>query len=394
MRVAVFTDNDFDKVNGVTTALDALLTHAPSDISPRIYTAAALATDAPHYLALSSRALPIPFYTEMDVYFPRWREYLRWVRRDAVDVLHLTTPGPLGLTALWVAARTGLPLVGSFHTDLASYTRVLSGSKWLGKVMAVYMRWMYGRCARTLVPSSATRELMAATGCDAARIGLWTRGVDTTLFDPQRRSDALRESWGASERQPALLYVGRLSREKGLGLLPELQYRLRAMSVKHRLIIAGDGPLRRRLAEQLPDAVFTGMLGRQEVAKVFASADAFVFPSTTDTAGNVVLEAQASGLPVIVSGQGGPKENMLPGVTGWVCSRNDPKDWANLVAEALRPSVLRERMGRSARHYALGRRWEHALSSVYQAYRDAADPASRALARFSPQVCPQSAHRR
>ena len=143
------------------------------------------------------------------------------------------------------------------------------------------------------------------------------------------------------------------------------------------MIIAGDGPLRECLAEQLPDAVFTGMLGRKEVAEVFASADVFVFPSTTDTASNVVLEAQASGVPVIVSDRGGPKENMLPGVTGWICPRGDPKDWAYLVAESLRMSSRRELMGQAARQYALSRRWEQALSSVYQTYRDAVHRASR-----------------
>jgi glycosyltransferase involved in cell wall biosynthesis len=371
MRVAVFTDNDFDKVNGVTTALEALVTHAPGDISPRIYTASALATEAPHYLALQSRALPLPFYSEMDMYVPHWREYLRWVRRDRAAVLHLTTPGPLGLTALWIAARTGLPLVGSFHTDLASYTTVLSGSKWLGKLMTVYMRWMYGRCERTLVPSASTRELMAAAGSDVARIGLWTRGVDTTLFDPQKRSPALRERWRISDREPALLYVGRLSREKGLDLLPEVLYRLRAMRVKHRMVIAGDGPLRHWLQAQLPEAVFTGVLDRKDVAEVFASADAFVFPSVTDTAGNVVLEAQAAGLPVIVSDRGGPRENIVSGITGSVCSGSDPRDWATLVGDLLRGPALRERMGRAARQYALSRRWDHALASVYQTYRDA-----------------------
>jgi glycosyltransferase involved in cell wall biosynthesis len=371
MRVAIFTDNDFDKVNGVTTALEALIAHAPRDIAPRIYTASALASDAPHYLALPSRALPIPFYTEMDMYVPRWREYLRWIRRDAVDVLHLTTPGPLGLTALWIAARTGLPLVGSFHTDLASYTTVLTGSKSLGRLMTVYLRWLYGRCGRTLVPSAATRELMAAGGSDVARIGLWTRGVDTGLFDPQRRSASLRERWQVSDHRPALLYVGRLSREKGLELLPEMLYHLRALGVRHRMIIAGDGPLRSWLVHQLPEAVFMGVLGRRDVAEVFASADAFVFPSTTDTAGNVVLEAQASGLPVIVSDKGGPRENMVAGVTGWVCPRSDPRDWATLVGDVLRAPASKEQMGQAAREYALSRGWDHALSSVYQAYRDA-----------------------
>jgi glycosyltransferase involved in cell wall biosynthesis len=380
MRVAVFTDNDFDKVNGVTTALNALVDYAPSDIAPRIYTASALGSDTPQYLALPSKAVPIPFYTGMDMYVPRWREYLRRVAADEIDVLHLTTPGPLGLTALWVAARTGLPLVGSFHTDLATYTSILSGSPLLGKLMGQYMRWMYGKCRETLVPSAATRELMVSAGANPGRIGFWTRGVDTTLFNPQRRSHRLRERWRTSTREPALLYVGRLSREKGLELLPEMLYRLRALGLAHRMIIAGDGPLRPWLMEQLPDAIFTGSLGRHDVAEVFASADLFVFPSLTDTAGNVVLEAQASRLPVVVSGKGGPREQMVPDVTGRVCEDPNPKAWAEVVASLLTHETVCEQMRDAARQYASSRRWEAALTGVYQAYRNAH--------RRSPQLSP------
>jgi glycosyltransferase involved in cell wall biosynthesis len=380
MRVAVFTDNDFDKVNGVTTTLTALVDHAPPDIVPRIYTASALASDTPHYFALGSRAVPIPFYSEMDMYIPRWRDYLRRVEADEIDVVHLTTPGPLGLTALWVSARRGLPLVGSFHTDLATYTTVLSGSRVLGKLMTQYMRWMYGKCSMTLVPSASTRELLANAGVRRDRIGLWTRGVNTTFFRPDRRSSALRESWRASDREPVLLYVGRVSREKGLTMLPELLYRMRALRVPHRMVIVGDGPLRTWLARELPDAIFTGTLDREHVADAFASADLFVFPSTTDTAGNVVLEAQASGLPVVVSGLGGPKENMLPDRTGCVCVTSDPGEWAHVLAALLTMSSQRTEMAIAARQYAIGRRWETALAGLYQAYREA----GRALPTSSP----------
>jgi glycosyltransferase involved in cell wall biosynthesis len=371
VRVAVFTDNDFEKVNGVTTTLTALLDHAPPDVCPRIYTASALGTDAPNYLALASMAVPIPFYSEMDVYVPHVREYLRRVRVDQVDVLHLTTPGPMGLTAAWIASKTGLPLIGSFHTDLAGYTAVLSGSNALAALMARYLQWLYGRCAPILVPSAATRDLLVGSGTSARRIVLWPRGVDTNHFTPARRSSRLRERWRASERDVVLLYVGRLSREKSLDLLPEMLYRLRASRVPHRMVIAGDGPLRRSLAEQLPDAIFTGMLTRDEVAEVFASADVFVFPSTTDTAGNVVLEAQASGLPVIVSKAGGPREHMCPGVSGMVCEDGDPKRWAAMVARVARDLICRRSMAAAAREYAVRRNWDIALMPVYQAYRDA-----------------------
>jgi glycosyltransferase involved in cell wall biosynthesis len=372
MKVAVFTDNDFDKINGVTTTLTAVLQYAPPDLSPRIYTAAALGADQPDYLALRSFGVGIPFYREMKMYVPHWRQYLERVKDDGVDVIHLTTPGPLGLVALWVAAHASLPLVGSFHTDLSAYTRLLSGSDRLGNLMQQYMRWMYGHCRRVLVPSESTRQLLEAAKCPADRIRIWSRGVDTQLFAPDRRCQRLRDDWRVTDDQPALLYVGRLSKEKGLALLPPLQAVLRARGLNHRLIIAGDGPMRRQLADECPGAVITGPLGREDVARVFASADLLVFPSETDTAGNVVLEAQASGLPVVVSGIGGPKEQMRPGVTGIVCDGRDPATWADAVATLL-PAHRRGTEALDAREYALSRRWDVALAPLFEAYRELGD---------------------
>ena len=370
MKVAVFTDNDFDKINGVTTTLTAVLKHAPPDIEPRIYTASALGSDQPDYLALRSFGIGIPFYREMKMYLPHWRQYLERVRDERVEVLHLTTPGPLGLVALWVASQARLPLVGSFHTDLSAYTRMLSGSDRLGSWMQEYMRWMYNRCQRILVPSEATRRLMVKAKGHSDRIRVWTRGVDTALFTPERRSSRLRDDWRVSDARPALLYVGRVSKEKGLDLLPSLQDALWTRRIDHRLIITGDGPMRRELGKRCPDAVFTGPLGREAVADVFASADLFVFPSHTDTAGNVVLEAQASGLPVVVSDEGGPHENMHPGISGLVCPGTDAGTWADQVAFLVRAPAARDSLSLGAREYALSRRWEAALAPLYQSYRD------------------------
>jgi glycosyltransferase involved in cell wall biosynthesis len=370
MKVAIFTDNDFGKINGVTTTLTAVLDHAPTDIQPRIFTAAALGSDYPNYLAYRSIGVGIPFYREMKMYVPYWRRYLDRVVRDGVDVIHLTTPGPLGLVALWVAAQASLPLVGSFHTDLVAYTRLLSGSTQLAALMREYMRWMYGRCAQVMVPSEATRELMLNARMPAARLRLWPRGVDTALFAPGKRSEQLRSEWRVSDRRPALLYVGRLSKEKGLSLLPLLQDALRARGLNHQLIVAGEGPMQRELVDQCHDAIFTGPLNREDVARVFASSDVFVFPSETDTAGNVVLEAQSSGLPVVVSDQGGPKENLAVGLSGFVCSGQDPGVWADVIAPLFSDHGLRGSAAARARQYALARQWDLALSPLYEAYRD------------------------
>jgi glycosyltransferase involved in cell wall biosynthesis len=389
MKVAIFTDNDFDKVNGVTTTFRAALQAAPAGIHLRVYTAASLPVETHSYLALQSFGMPIPFYSEMQIYLPRFHEFLKHVRADRIDLIHLTTPGPIGLAALYVAWRLELPLVGSFHTDLAAYAALLSGSSRLGMLMREYMRWPYGRCARVLVPSDHTRQLLISAKSNPSRIDVWPRGVDTTLFAPARRSSALREKWHVSERRPALLYVGRVSREKGLLQLPAICDRLHRLGVEHRCIIVGDGPLLSTLRERLPDAVFTGALSRPAVAEAFASSDCFVFPSTTDTAGNVVLEAQASGLPVIVSGTGGPRENMVAGVTGRVCHGDYADEWAAAIAAVL-SQPLRSRFSHCARQYALSRTWESAMQPLYRAYREVHD--SAALARTSDTVA-AAAHR-
>ena len=285
-------------------------------------------------------------------------------------MLHLTTPGPLGLAALWVARRTGLPMVGSFHTDLEAYTATLSGSRGLARGMGWYLRWMYQRCGTVLAPSEATRRMLIERGLDAAHIEVWPRGVDTELFTADSRSEAVREHWRVSERRPALLYVGRLSREKGLMRLPALSDALHHAGLDHRLVFAGDGPLRRELADACPDALFLGFLGREAVATVFASADLLLFPSETDTAGNVVLEAQAAGIPVIVSGRGGPRENLEVNTSGFVCD-GPAASWLMATGTLLRDPDRRTEMGRAARDYAVSRRWHVARMPLFDAYRRA-----------------------
>lgn len=371
MNVAIFTDNDFDKINGVTTTLTAALRYAPSSLRLRVYTAATLAIDTPEYLAVRSFGVPIPFYRDMRMYVPRLFEFVSRARADRIDVIHLTTPGPIGLAALFVAWRLRLPIVGSFHTDLAAYATTLSGSARLGSLMREYMRWPYGKCVKILAPSSHTRRLLIDAKADPAKVSLWLRGVDTTLFNPAKRSQTLRDSWHVSNRRPALLYVGRVSREKQLLTLPAIQARLHALGVEHRFVIAGGGPLLAELQARMPEAAFTGPLSREAVAEVFASSDLFVFPSRTDTAGNVVLEAQASGLPVVISGTGGPRENMIAGETGTVCHHEDAYEWTSAIAAVLRDSARHAAMRTAAREYALTRTWEIAMRPLYRSYLEA-----------------------
>ena len=372
VRVAVFTDNDFAKVNGVTTTLSALLRYAPSGVRPRIYTHSDIAADEPGYLALEAPGIGIPFYREMKVYLPRFRRLCAEARRDGIELIHLTTPGPVGFAALHAAQELRVPLIGSYHTNLGTYLRMLSGSRRLERWLRSYLRWLYARCERVFVPSEATGAMLVGDGIDPARIGLWVRGVDTGAFSPRRRSPDLRAAWKLDGGALALAYVGRVSREKGLAMLPDVGRRLRAAGVDHRWVIVGDGPYRQELERRLDDAVFLGSVPHADVARPLASADVFVFPSCTDTAGNVVLEAQACGLPVLVSDRGGPRENMLPDESGFVCRGGQMEDFTDAIVGLASNPARRRAMAAAARRYALSRRWEQALAPLYDAYRSVA----------------------
>lgn len=370
MRVAVLTDNDFAKVNGVTTTLKAVLRHAPPDLAPHVYTFAGRPSDQPGYTAFAAWGMPIPFYAEMRMYAPPIGPLARRLDADRIGLIHLTTPGPSGLAARRLAERLGVPLVGSYHTELGEYTERLSGSRRLGSLMQSYMRWLYGACERILVPSETTRAGLAGRGWRADRLEVWPRGVDETRFSPARRSPALRRSWGVSDDRPALLYAGRLSREKGLALLVRLGGLLDAHRIPHRFVLAGHGPMADALRRALPEAVFTGVVDHAAMGEIMASADVFLFPSDTDTAGNVVLEAQACGLPVLVTDRGGPRENIRDGETGFVCGAGSERDFCWRVAQLLADPERRRAMGRSARAFASARAWPEALEPLFASYRE------------------------
>ncbi len=372
MRAAIFTDNDFAKVNGVTTTLRAVLRHAPAGWSPRVYTASDTGTATDDYVALRSRGIGLPWYGQMRVYWPRVHALAGELARQRPDVIHITTPGPVGLAARWLAWRLGIPATGSYHTNLGDYVEVLSGSARLGDLLEQYMRWLYGSCRTVLVPSAATRDALITRGHRANRLRLWPRGVDVSAFAPVRRSPALRECWGVSDERPAIIYVGRLSREKGLGLLGPLTHELTARRVPHRLVVVGDGPMAHELKRTCPDAAFLGEVSHQDVATAMASADMFLFPSETDTFGNVVLEAQASGLPTLVTDAGGPQEHVSHGTTGFICRAGTVSEFAVRIESLVSRPARRAEMSEAARVHARGRDWPSSLAPLFAAWREAA----------------------
>jgi glycosyltransferase involved in cell wall biosynthesis len=255
-------------------------------------------------------------------------------------------------------------------TNLGDYTAVLSGSRRLARMMDIYMRWLYGRCERVLVPSEDTRLRLGELGWTRARLAVWPRGVDAGAFTPDRRSRRLRLQWGVCDKRPAILYAGRLSREKGLTLLQPFASVLHRSGLSHRLIVAGDGPMAGEIRESCPDAMFLGRVPHDDIGRIMASTDLLLFPSDTDTAGNVVLEAQASGIPVLVSSTGGPREQMQDGITGFACRPGDALDFATKATEILGSRERHAEMSAAARGYALTRTWRSALDPLFLAYYD------------------------
>ena len=378
MRVAIFTDNDFDKVNGVTTTLKAVLKHTDGRAQPRVITAGDERVETPEHFAASSIGLGLPWYRGMRVYLPRLRQFARELRRQGADVIHLTTPGPVGLAGRWLARELGLPMVGSYHTHLGEYVRTLGGSHRAGEGMDAYMRWFYGACTTVLAPSRATERLLVSQGHRADRLRIWPRGVDTDEFSPLRASRELRRQWRVDSRRPAIVYAGRLSAEKGLGHLPRIRQLLHRRAVEHQMVFAGDGPMAATLKREIPDGIFLGALPHHEVGRVMASADVFLFPSPTDSFGNVVLEAQACGLPTIVTDRGGPCEQILDNESGFICAADDPDAFVEVLVPILRNEVRRRAMSGVARGWAEQHGWRQALDPLVGAWRDALESGATA----------------
>ena len=241
------------------------------------------------------------------------------------ELVHISTPGPMGLVAMAVARRLNLPVCGTYHTDFPSYAAALTGQPAFGELARSFMRWFYGRMDLVAVPSPSTRDQLIADGFDPDRLRVVGRGVDTSAFSPEWRDDALRASWNGGRRHQ-LLYVGRVSEEKNLRSLATAFRRLCERRDDTGLVIVGEGPFLREMRDLtagLP-VHFAGVRRGEDLARHYASADLFVFPSETDTFGVVAIEAQASGTPVLVSAVGGPKDCVAHGRSGWVLDRMTP----------------------------------------------------------------------
>ena len=309
----------------------------------------------------------LPEYELQKLSFPPILQMLDYIQRERFTEIIISTPGPVGLTALLAAKMLNLQTSGIYHTDFPQYIRILTEDSFLESMAWRYMHWFYGQLDTVFVNSEEYRQSWIRHGLDPIKLKILPRGLDTELFHPARREPAFFEKFGALNGEVRLLYVGRISREKDLDLLAAAYRRLRDEGLPVQLFIVGHGPYTEALAKTLPEAFFTGYLSGNELATAYASADIFVFPSTTDTFGNVILEAQACGVPVVVSDSGGPKELVDDKTNGLITKSHDVDDLADAIRALVTNPALRERMGKSARASVIDRSWPRAFNKFWAA---------------------------
>jgi glycosyltransferase involved in cell wall biosynthesis len=367
MRIAIFTETFVPAVNGVVTRLG----HTVSRLVARGDQVLLVVPDGGirefrHAQVIGVPVIPLPMYPDIGIALPHpdvWRK----VETFAPDVIHVVNPVVLGASGVQIARSTGTPLVASFHTHLPRYL----GHYALGFLEPLawdWLRTLHNQAVINLCVSRPIADELIAKGFERVRVA-WRGGVDVELFNPGRASDQMRMRLGGDGKGPLLLYVGRMSAEKGL---ERLRGPLDAMP-NSRLAMVGDGPHRPALERHFDGSRvrFLGRLQGEELAAAYASADVFLFPSETDTFGLVVLEALASGCPVVAARAGGVSDILRDGKDGLLFDPNDESALTAAVTQLANPSAMRQLMRWSGRMRAEAWSWEAAVDDLRRNYREA-----------------------
>jgi glycosyltransferase involved in cell wall biosynthesis len=365
LRIAVVTETYPPEVNGVAMTLGRLVeglqvrNHQVQLIRPRQH-----AEDQPQPTATLSehlqRSIALPRYEGLKMGLPAKAALTRLWTRQRPDVVQIATEGPLGWSALAAANKLRLPVASDFHTNFHSYSSHY-GFGLLRRAIVAYLRKFHNKAAVTLVPTEGIRRELMASGYE--NLEIIGRGVDTRLFHPGRRDPSLRARWGVNDDETVALYVGRLAAEKNLALVFRAFDAMRASHPASRLVLVGDGPERANWQAKRPDAVFCGTQVGEALAAHYASADVFLFPSLTETWGNVTIEAMASGLAVVAYDCAAAEEVIRHGENGL---KAPPEDEAAFVAEAvsLAPdAALQRRLGTAAAARAAQLSWDAIIDS-------------------------------
>ena len=377
MRLAVVTETWPPEVNGVAMTLSRLVqglcerNHHVQLVRPRQTPGDHGASDATFEEKLI-RGMAIPNYPQLKLGLPS-RKMLQasWTQRRP-DLVHIATEGPLGWSALKAARHLRIPVTSDFRTNFHSYSQHY-GLGWLRKPISAYLRKFHNQTQCTMVPTRALRTELRALGFE--RLEVVARGVDTRLFDPGLHSNSLRAHWGAGPADLVLLVVGRLASEKNLELALQSFEAMRAVNDRVQLVFVGDGPMRESLERRCPQAQFAGTLSQPELARCYASADLLLFPSLTETFGNVTLEALASGLPVLAFDCAAAAEWIVQGNNGWLAPAEDPAQYVETAVSLARDAGCIARAGEATRASVAELDWQQIAVQVETHFLHAIDAA-------------------
>jgi glycosyltransferase involved in cell wall biosynthesis/predicted metal-dependent phosphoesterase TrpH len=365
LRVALVADG-VGGMHGVTHTLDEIRERGVPGFEVEV-----VGTDANVDRRLSAVAeVDIPFYAGLKVGVPSLPQVVETLAEGRYDVVHLCSPGPSGVAAAVVARIMDLPVLGSYHTELAAYAGLRSADPQLEIMARMAIATFYGQCRQVLTPSPQSDEVLRQMGIPEERIGRWDRGVDIARFDPAKRDADVFANLDQPDRIN-VLYVGRQTKEKGADLLADAFLTARVRDERLHLVLAGGGPEEQHLRDRLGEhATFLGWQEGDELAVTYASADAFLFASRTDTFGQVLLEAQASGLPVIAVNEGGPCSIIEHGITGMLADP-DRHALSDALLDVIGSPLLRERLTRAGLAAVRERTWERALGRLADGYHRA-----------------------
>ncbi|WP_269536975.1 glycosyltransferase family 4 protein [Cerasicoccus fimbriatus] len=367
MKLVLVTETYPPEVNGVAMTLERLVNnlilqgHQVELVRPKQKIDDT--GPAPDYPVHMVPGVPIPGYADLQFgWFSGGKLKKLWTE-NRPDVIHVATEGMLGLSALNIARKLGIPVVTSFHTNFHTYGDHYNYSFVANWLMA-YFRWFHNRTLATFVPSQATVDDLEKYGFKNVKI--FSRGVDTELFGKHRRSDELRQSWGAQNGDPVVVYVGRVAAEKNIPLTIAAYERLKKRLPKAKLVVVGDGPERAGLEKKHPEIIFAGMRRGEELAQHYASGDFFLFGSTTETFGNVLTEAMASEMIVLGYDYAAAHHHVVDGENGFKAPFKDEQAFLGSVDRLLDQEARFPEIRQNARAKAQSLSW----GSIIKGYAD------------------------
>lgn len=366
LNIALVTETYLPEVNGVAITIGRMVQglrrrrHRIHMVRPRQSRQDVAAKEDGYEETLVS-GMPIPGYPELKSGLPAKGLLVRLWKQQRPDIVHIATEGPLGWSALSAARKLDIPVSTDFHTNFHSYTQHY-GVGLLKKPIAAYLRHFHNKAACTLVPTASLQQQLEFEGYKDVLVV--SRGVDAELFHPAKRSNELRASWNADESTPVVMLVSRIAPEKNLHVVIQAFEQMRKVNPQARLVMVGDGPARAELEKQHPHVIFAGMQTGEPLAQHYASGDIFLYPSLTETYGNVTVEAMASGLATIAYDYAAARQHIQHDVNGLLVPFADTDAFVTQACAVVSDMDRVQRLRLAARQTVESLTWEHIMGEM------------------------------